>query len=172
MISCRRAGSAPPITNDPPRHQNARRALLPAFTPAAVDRLVPRTREICNELTGLQQLTDDVGAQLGTRRDLSLPLGDEDPEVFGLLGETLLQFLARLDPRLELLKDPVPEPIAIAVWHAQQQGNDADGNVLGVVESRVAAAVVTGQDGVEGRAIAKTYRVHHATVGRLRNGGA
>jgi cytochrome P450 len=45
-----RGGSAPPITNDPPRHQNARRALLPAFTPAAVDRLVPRTREICNEL--------------------------------------------------------------------------------------------------------------------------
>jgi cytochrome P450 len=45
-----RGGSAPPITNDPPRHQNARRALLPAFTPAAIDRLVPRTREICNEL--------------------------------------------------------------------------------------------------------------------------
>jgi len=45
-----RGGSAPPITNDPPRHQNARRALLPAFTPTAVDRLVPRTREICNEL--------------------------------------------------------------------------------------------------------------------------
>jgi cytochrome P450 len=45
-----RGGSAPPITNDPPRHQNARRALLPAFTPAAVDRLVTRTREICNEL--------------------------------------------------------------------------------------------------------------------------
>jgi cytochrome P450 len=45
-----RGGSAPPITNDPPRHQNARRALLPAFTPAVVDRLVQRTREICNEL--------------------------------------------------------------------------------------------------------------------------
>jgi cytochrome P450 len=45
-----RGGSAPPITNDPPRHQNARRALLPAFTPAAIDRLVQRTREICNEL--------------------------------------------------------------------------------------------------------------------------
>jgi cytochrome P450 len=45
-----RGGSAPPITNDPPRHQNARRALLPAFTPAAIDRLVPRTRAICNEL--------------------------------------------------------------------------------------------------------------------------
>jgi cytochrome P450 len=54
-----RGGSAPPITNDPPRHQNARRALLPAFTPAAVDRLVPRTREICNELIDAILARDD-----------------------------------------------------------------------------------------------------------------
>jgi len=54
-----RGGSAPPITNDPPRHQNARRALLPAFTPAAVDRLVPRTREICNELIDAILTRDD-----------------------------------------------------------------------------------------------------------------
>jgi cytochrome P450 len=54
-----RGGSAPPITNDPPRHQSARRALLPAFTPAAVDRLVPRTREICNELIDAILSRDD-----------------------------------------------------------------------------------------------------------------
>ena len=54
-----RGGSAPPITNDPPRHQNARRALLPAFTPAAVDRLVPRTRAICNELIDAILTRDD-----------------------------------------------------------------------------------------------------------------
>ena len=54
-----RGGSAPPITNDPPRHQNARRALLPAFTPAAIDRLVPRTREICNELIDAILARDD-----------------------------------------------------------------------------------------------------------------
>ena len=54
-----RGGSAPPITNDPPRHQNARRALIPAFTPPAVDRLVPRTREICNELIDAILARDD-----------------------------------------------------------------------------------------------------------------
>jgi len=54
-----RGGSAPPITNDPPRHQNARRALLSAFTPPAVDRLVPRTREICNELIDAILARDD-----------------------------------------------------------------------------------------------------------------
>ena len=62
----------------------------------------------------------------------------------------------------------MPEPIAIAVWHAQQQGNDADGNVLSVVESRVAAAVVTGQDGVD-QLVADLARARHEPVdGRRR----
>jgi cytochrome P450 len=41
---------APPITSDPPEHRPARMVLLPAFTPDAVKKLEPRTREICNEL--------------------------------------------------------------------------------------------------------------------------
>ena len=122
-------------------------------------------------VTGLQQLTDNVGAQLGTRRDLSLPLGDKGPEVLpAISASTLLQLLASLDSRLELLKDPIPEPIAIAVWHAQQQGNDADGNVLGVVERRIAAAVVTGQDGVD-QLVADLARARNEPVnGRRREG--
>ncbi|NWG72862.1 MAG: cytochrome P450, partial [Parvularculaceae bacterium] len=43
-------GGAPPITSDPPRHRPARMALLPPFTPAEVEKLVPLTRSICNEL--------------------------------------------------------------------------------------------------------------------------
>jgi len=41
---------APPITSDPPRHRLARMALLPPFTPQAIDKLIPRTRQICNDL--------------------------------------------------------------------------------------------------------------------------
>lgn len=41
---------SPPITSDPPEHSPARRLLLPAFTPNAVNRLEPRTRAICAEL--------------------------------------------------------------------------------------------------------------------------
>ncbi len=41
---------APPITSDPPRHRLARMALLPPFTPQAIDKLIPKTRQICNEL--------------------------------------------------------------------------------------------------------------------------
>jgi cytochrome P450 len=41
---------APPITSDPPRHRLARMALLPPFTPQAIDKLIPKTRQVCNEL--------------------------------------------------------------------------------------------------------------------------
>ena len=41
---------APPITSDPPRHRLARMVLLPPFTPQAIDMLVPKARQICNEL--------------------------------------------------------------------------------------------------------------------------
>jgi cytochrome P450 len=43
-------GGGPPLTSDPPRHRVARKALLPAFTPAAIDKLVPKTRAVCREL--------------------------------------------------------------------------------------------------------------------------
>jgi len=43
-------GIAPPISSDPPFHQEARRMLLPAFSPKAVAALEPYTREYCNEL--------------------------------------------------------------------------------------------------------------------------
>ena len=43
-------GGAAPITTDPPKHQGAKAVLLPAFTPEAIQRHEPRTREICREL--------------------------------------------------------------------------------------------------------------------------
>jgi cytochrome P450 len=44
------AGVSPPISSDPPFHHGARRVLLPAFSPAAVERLEPATRAYCHEL--------------------------------------------------------------------------------------------------------------------------
>jgi cytochrome P450 len=43
-------GIAPPISSDPPFHHGARRLLLPAFSPKAVAKLEPFTRDYCNEL--------------------------------------------------------------------------------------------------------------------------
>ena len=41
---------APPITSDPPEHRPAKNLLLPAFTPDAIKRHEPHTRDICRKL--------------------------------------------------------------------------------------------------------------------------
>ncbi|MEM7341530.1 MAG: cytochrome P450 [Actinomycetota bacterium] len=41
---------APPITSDPPFHTDARRILLPSFSPKAVEALDAHTRTLCREL--------------------------------------------------------------------------------------------------------------------------
>jgi cytochrome P450 len=46
------AGVAPPISSDPPFHQDARRMLMPIFSPQAVAKLEPATRAYCEELIG------------------------------------------------------------------------------------------------------------------------
>src|SRR5689334_14773152 len=43
-------GVAPPITADPPVHAEARRLLLPAFSPKQMAKWEPATRESCREL--------------------------------------------------------------------------------------------------------------------------
>lgn len=43
-------GGAPPITSDPPFHQEARRILLPAFAPKKIDPLRDEIRQMCHEL--------------------------------------------------------------------------------------------------------------------------
>lgn len=43
-------GVAPPISSDPPFHHDARRLLLPAFSPQAVAALEEGTRQYCHEL--------------------------------------------------------------------------------------------------------------------------
>ncbi len=51
---------APPITSDPPFHTEARRLLLPAFAPAAIERLTPITEGIADEL--IDEIIDQGGA--------------------------------------------------------------------------------------------------------------
>jgi len=51
-------GYAPPITSDPPFHQEARRLLLPPFSPKAIAAWEPMARETCREL--LDQIEADL----------------------------------------------------------------------------------------------------------------
>ena len=65
-------GYAPPITSDPPFHAEARRILLPAFSPKAVAALEPKTRELCRSLIAdlLVQPGPTVDAAIGYAQDI------------------------------------------------------------------------------------------------------
>jgi len=58
--STRPRGFAPPITSDPPFHQESRRILLPAFSPKEIDKWEPATRKVCVEL--LDKIAEKVAA--------------------------------------------------------------------------------------------------------------
>jgi cytochrome P450 len=56
------AGIAPPISSDPPFHKGARRLLLPAFAPQAIDKIEEFTRNYCEELIDAMRGRDVVDA--------------------------------------------------------------------------------------------------------------
>lgn len=80
-------GIAPPISSDPPFHQEARRMLLPIFSPQAVDKLEDSTRAYCEELIApmagkpVVDAAQDYAQHIPVRviaRMLGLPESDAD----------------------------------------------------------------------------------------------
>jgi cytochrome P450 len=59
-----RPPTLPPVSLDPPVHAVYRRAMLPRFTPGAIDELVPATEAICNRL--IDRFIDTGRADAGT----------------------------------------------------------------------------------------------------------
>ncbi len=86
-VSLAPIGAAPPITSDPPFHADARRLLLPAFSPQVVAEWEPEIRRLCNELIDNMGGLDVVDAAVQyaqnipvyvIARMLGLPLEDSD----------------------------------------------------------------------------------------------
>ena len=86
-VSLAPIGAAPPITSDPPFHADARRLLLPAFSPQVVAEWDPEIRRLCNELIDNMGdiATVDAAVQYAQNipvyviaRMLGLPLEDSD----------------------------------------------------------------------------------------------
>jgi cytochrome P450 len=86
-VSLAPIGAAPPITSDPPFHADARRLLLPAFSPQVVAEWEPEIRRLCNELIdNMGDITTvDAAVQYAQNipvyviaRMLGLPLEDSD----------------------------------------------------------------------------------------------
>ena len=59
-VDPRPMGGAPPITSDPPFHHDARRLLLPAFSPKAIAPLEEFTRATCRELLAELPVVDGL----------------------------------------------------------------------------------------------------------------
>ncbi len=102
-------GIAPPISSDPPYHQDARRMLLPAFSPQNIDKLVPSTRAYCRELLGAMQDRDvfDAAAEYAQHIPVRvianmLGLPEADGDVFRGFVHDVLEGVARpLEERIE-----------------------------------------------------------------------
>jgi cytochrome P450 len=83
------AGTAPPISSDPPYHQDARRLLLPVFSPQAIANLEPATRTYCQELVDAVRGRDVVDAAVEYAQHIPvrvianmLGLPESDADVF------------------------------------------------------------------------------------------
>jgi len=102
-------GIAPPISSDPPYHHDARRMLLPIFSPQAVDKLEPGTRTYCEELVEAMRGRDVVDAaeeyaqHIPVRviaRMLGLP--EEDADTFrGFVNHVLEGVALPMEERVE-----------------------------------------------------------------------
>lgn len=103
------AGIAPPISSDPPFHQDARRMLLPIFSPQAVEKLEPATRAYCEELIDVVRERDVVDAALEYAQHIPvrvianmLGLPEADADVFrGFVNHVLEGVSLPMDQRAD-----------------------------------------------------------------------
>ena len=95
-------GIAPPISSDPPYHHDARRMLLPIFSPQNIDKLEPSTRAYCHELIDAQVGKDVVDAAEDYAQHIPvrvianmLGLPEEDADIFRSFVHHMLEGVAK-----------------------------------------------------------------------------
>ena len=103
------AGIAPPISSDPPYHHDARRMLLPAFSPQAVDKLEASTRDYCAELVDAQRGRPVVDAALDYAQHIPVRV---IANMLGLPPEDADQFRAFVNHVLEGVDLPLEQRAA------------------------------------------------------------
>jgi cytochrome P450 len=106
------AGVAPPISSDPPFHAEARRMLLPAFSPQRVAELEPSTRADCVELLDGLRGRDVVDAAADYAQHVPvrviadmLGLPESDGELFRSFVQDVVEGVTQpLEERVEVLQ--------------------------------------------------------------------
>lgn len=99
-------GISPPISSDPPFHQDARRLLLPAFAPKAIDAIEPATRQYCEELLAGLDGRDTVDAAVDYAQHIPVRV---IADMLGFPREDADQFRAFVSTVLEGINLPLEE---------------------------------------------------------------
>jgi cytochrome P450 len=102
-------GIAPPISSDPPFHHEARRLLLPAFSPKAVTPLEPFTRDYCHELIDAVEGQDIVDAAKDYAQHIPVRV---IAKMLGFPLEDADQFRSFVHNALEAVDLPIEERMA------------------------------------------------------------
>jgi cytochrome P450 len=102
-------GIAPPISSDPPFHHEARRLLLPAFSPKAVRPLEPFTRSFCEGLLDAVEGRDVVDAAKDYAQHIPVQV---IAKMLGFPAEDADQFRDFVHNALEAVDLPVEERLA------------------------------------------------------------
>jgi cytochrome P450 len=97
-------GIAPPISSDPPFHQEARRLLLPAFAPPAVAELEPFTRAYCESLLDDLEGRDSIDAAVDYAEHIPVRV---IAEMLGFPAEDADQFRVFVHNALESVDVPM-----------------------------------------------------------------
>jgi cytochrome P450 len=101
-------GIAPPISSDPPFHHEARRLLLPAFAPKAIEPLEPFTRTYCEGLLDAVAGNDVVDAAKEYAQHIPVRV---IAEMLGFPPEDADQFRAFVHNALESVDLPIEQRI-------------------------------------------------------------
>ena len=158
-------GIAPPISSDPPFHAGARKLLLPPFSPQAIAKIEPTTREYCESLVDALKGRDVVDAaeeyaQHIPVRVIAKMLGfpEEDADRFRgfvdhVLNEVTLPFEQRFNGMqllFEYLREQVQDhlenprdDLTTYLLNAEMNGEPLD---IGHVGGTVALLLIAGID--------------------------
>lgn len=123
--------ASPPITSDPPHHRPARMLLLPAFTPEAIDRLEPKTRQICRELIDRFASNDGCDAAMDYAQHIPvaviahmLGLPDSDGDTFRHWVRLLLHDGIADDAAFRQALDEMDEYFRGQIAHRRRAGGE------------------------------------------------
>ena len=159
----------PPISSDPPFHTWARRLLLPAFGPSAVDKMTPITRELAHALIdehfsdGHGDAAADYAQHIPVRiiaQMLGVPVEDEEmftgwvvrtlqnglqniDSAMGAVGEMTMYFMSAVAERRRMKRGTRPDDIITMLIEAETDEPITDQHLLGTCFLLLVAGIDT-----------------------------